>query len=185
MAPRNTLLLLFILLFFSCSFACSAFAEERDAWVPKGRVGLLGVGLMQFGMPVSQAVRILGVTLIEDRATSGDPDICYFIHPNGKSEPISFLVREDKVVRVDVSSSKVKTVSGLGVGSLEKDLLKRWPKQLQRRKHPVDPKRRYLEFVPLAKHEKNYRMIFETDGTRVIRFRVGLLPGVANSDGCS
>lgn len=182
MALRTALVPIFLLFF---AFLSSAEAEDNDAWIPKGKVRLLGVGLMPFGMPVAQAIRILGVTLIEDRLASGEPDKCYFIHPNGTSETISFMVLNAKVVRADVSSARVKTESGLGVGSLEKDILKRWPKQIRRIQQNSDSKHHFLEFIPLAKHEKDFRILFETDGKRVTKFRVGLLPGVGYSDGCS
>ena len=43
----------------------------------------------------------------------------------------------------------------------------------------------YLTFVPRDKTDQNYRVIFETDGQRVTRYRAGKLPEIGYIEGCS
>ena len=43
----------------------------------------------------------------------------------------------------------------------------------------------YLTYVPKDKSDRNYRVVFETDGKRVLGFRAGKLPEVEFVEGCS
>jgi hypothetical protein len=42
----------------------------------------------------------------------------------------------------------------------------------------------YLTLVPTTPADTLRRIVFETDGRRVTRYRTGLLPYVANVEGC-
>jgi hypothetical protein len=62
-------------------------------------------------------------------------------------------------------------------------------KQLYRDRLKVSPHKylrgHYLTFTPTGQTDRNYRLIFETDGHRVVNYRVGKMPEVAYVEGCS
>jgi hypothetical protein len=43
----------------------------------------------------------------------------------------------------------------------------------------------YLTFIPQDRPDRNYRLVFETDGDRVTNFRSGQVPEVEAIEGCS
>jgi hypothetical protein len=43
----------------------------------------------------------------------------------------------------------------------------------------------YLTVVPTSKADSPYRIIFETDGKRVLNYRAGIRPQVEYVEGCS
>lgn len=40
-------------------------------------------------------------------------------------------------------------------------------------------------FIPRDEEDSNYRVIFETDGQKVVRYRAGKLPEVGYIEGCA
>ena len=60
-----------------------------------------------------------------------------------------------------------------------------YPGQIDVTEHPFEQRGHYLIFLPKDNADKNYRIVFETDGNRVTNFRSGKLPEVEYPDGCS
>ena len=119
-------------------------------------IRLDGVGPLTFGMSLAQA-RAAGVRLMVEAA---------------------------KVVRVDVDSAGTRTAAGAAVGMAEADVRGRYPDGLQVRPHKYDPKGRYL-IVQGTAEDSAQRLIFETDGQRVVRYRAGVTPAVEYVEGCA
>lgn len=91
----------------------------------------------------------------------------------------------DVIARIDIDNPKITTVSGAKVGDTEARIKSLYPGQIKVTPHTYNgPQANYLTFVPKNKAEQNYRVIFETDGQRVTRYRVGKLPEVEYIEGC-
>lgn len=152
----------------------AASVGRQDEW----RVSLRSIGPIQFGMPVSEARRLL-----RDRGAAPAGD-CDFWQPRNVPPGVSFLVEHNRVMRVDVDSATVATASGARVGDSEARILELYGDRIVRRPHEyLDGS--YLTYVPRDAADTNFRLVFETDGRRVTTFRAGRRPTVEYVEGCS
>ena len=141
-------------------------------------VRLEGIGPILYGMAASDARAALGDTL-------GDPtpaDGCLWLVPDGVPPGLRFMVESGKIARVDVDSAGLRTEAGDEVGMSESDLRARYPRA-EVRPHKYDTAGRYV-IVPDST-EPTRRLVFETDGQRVVRYRGGVVPSVDYVEGCS
>lgn len=152
-------------------------AGPADRWTIRSD----GVGAVTFGMSLAEARAALGESL------SGAPSdgSCGFVVPPGAPAGVRFMVEQGKVVRVDVDSSGVRTQAGTEVGMSEGDVRGRYATALRVQPHKYHPKGRYLVVQGTAPADSARRLIFETDGERVVRYRAGITPAVEYVEGCA
>lgn len=143
-------------------------------------IRLDGVGPLTFGMSLAEARAALGDSL----ASAPRDGSCGFAVPLGAPPGVRFMVEAGRVVRVDVDSSGVRTAAGAEVGASEADARSRYPDGLRVQAHKYDPKGRYLIVLGSAPADSSRRLIFETDGQRVVRYRAGITPAVEYVEGC-
>jgi hypothetical protein len=94
------------------------------------------------------------------------------------------MIVRDTVVRVDVSSGSFATSWGDRVGDTESQVLERHRGHVSVQPHKyTGPEGHYL--VVSDPSDTLHRIVFETDGKRVLRFRAGRLPEVEWVEGCS
>jgi hypothetical protein len=149
-------------------------------------VTLYGIGAVSVGMTVEEASRAAGVSLISE-GESGSSG-CSYVRPQDQPRGmIGFMVTDGRIARVDISGdSRIKTLSGLGIGSTETEIEARFPGQIEVTPHEYVQGGHYLAFVPRDESDRSYRIIFETDPNgRVTRFRSGKLSEVAWVEGCA
>ena len=103
----------------------------------------------------------------------------------GGPEGVSFMVASGRVVRADVTGGTVTTLSGAAVGDSETAVQARYSGQLQVSPHKYVPAGHYLTLVPSDAADAGFRLIFETDGSKVTGFRAGADPEVSYVEGCS
>ena len=144
-------------------------------------IRLDGVGPIRFGMTLADARAALGDSLIV--APPGGE--CGFTVPRGAPAGVRFMVEQGKVVRVDVDSAGVRTAAGAEVGMSEAEVRGRYPVGLRVQAHKYDPKGRYLVLQGAQPADSARRLIFETDGQRVVRYRAGVTPAVEYVEGCA
>jgi len=150
---------------------------EAEPWT----IRVDGVGPIRFGMALADARAALGDSLIVT-PPGGE---CGFTAPRGAPAGVRFMVEQGKIVRVDVDSSGVRTAAGAEVGMSEADVRGRYPVGLQVQPHKYDPKGRYLVLQGTQPADSARRLIFETDGQRVVRYRAGITPAVQYVEGCA
>ena len=95
------------------------------------------------------------------------------------------MVVKGRIARVDVTEGPVKTRSGAAVGDTEAQVQARYSGNLQSSPHKYVQGGHYLTLVPSDAGDASFRLIFETDGTKVTRFRAGRQPEVSYIEGCS
>jgi hypothetical protein len=144
-------------------------------------IRLDGVGPVRFGIALADARAVLSDSLIV--ATPGGE--CGFTAPRSAPAGVRFMVEQGTIVRVDVDSSGVRTAAGAEVGMSEADVRGRYPVGLRVQPHKYDPKGRYLVVQGAAPADSARRLIFETDGQRVVRYRAGITPAVEYVEGCA
>lgn len=145
------------------------------AWV----AGMHGVGPITFGMTIEQAAKVAGGTVAHPPGGS-----CGFVSFRAVPHGARFMVSYDTVVRVDVDSAHVPTDAGARVGMTEAEVQHRYANALRVTPHKYMSDGHYLTQLPRSPADSAYRVIFETDGSRVTRYRAGLEPHVENVEGC-
>ncbi|PSF34554.1 hypothetical protein C7H19_18485 [Aphanothece hegewaldii CCALA 016] len=173
-------------LFFGMAFlsfsliVMTAMAQEK--LTTQSKVTINAIGSIRVGMTPQQATQSSGVPIVlNDRP---DPQCAYY-KPQGKPKDIWFMVNNGTISRIDIVNPQITTLSGAKIGDTEAQIKSLYPGQIQVTPHKYVEKGHYLTFVPKDAVDKNYRLIFETDGKRVTRYRSGKLPEVEWVEGCS
>lgn len=162
-------------------------------------VGLSNVGPVVIGMTIEQLSQAAGVPLIRqpdfDVATAEKK--CAYISPgtipgyvpppnSGNKSPLAFMIVDGKLARIDILGGEFKTRAGIKVGSTEQEVQNSFGNSspLPPRAF-IGPPYRYLTATPRQADQANFRLVFESDGAKVVQFRVGQLPQVEWKNGCS
>lgn len=160
----------------------------------QAKLTINSIGSVKVGMNLPEAAAAANAKLY---VTYAGNDSCYYLNMEGELKGVSFMVTKDDVksrqkyitsdiiARIDIDTPKVTTVSGAKIGDTEARIKSLYPGQIEVTQHEYNTKGHYLTFVPRNKAEQNYRVVFETDGQRVIRYRSGKIPEVQYVEGCS
>ncbi len=158
-------------------------SQAASSFSTESKTSLRGVGPIRIGMTLEQAREVLG-ELHSDLEATADPKACYYVVPVHGPEGISIMVSQDRIARIDIVSTAFSTISGARVGDPEKRVLSLYRSRLKVASHQYDENGHYLIFTPKDQSDKNYRLIFETDGKVVTSFRVGRVPEIEWVEGC-
>lgn len=139
----------------------------------------MGWGPIRAGMSVAEARAVLGGELAEPRNRE-----CDHVAPPGGPKGVLLMMVGGQVARVEVTDTTVATAAGAHVGDPEARIHALYPARVQTGPHKyVDG--HYLVVRRGAGADSMYRLVFETDGRRVTRFRGGRFPEVEWVEGCS
>ena len=148
----------------------------------QSKVSIYGIGPVRAGMTIAEASRAAGTPLIKGNS-GGEIYGCFYYKPQGGPEGISFMVRNGKIARVNISNQRITTVSGAKIGDTEEKIYSLYPGQIQVTTS-LSGRGHILTFVPTSAQDKNYRLVFETSKGSVRFFRSGQLPEVEFIEGC-
>jgi hypothetical protein len=138
-----------------------------------------GWGPIRAGMSVADARTALGGDLPE--AANRE---CDHVRPPLGPNGVLIMTVGGRVARVEVSDTTVPTAAGARVGDTEARINALYPGRVQTGPHKyVDG--HYLVVRRGAGADSVYRLVFETNGQRVTRYRAGRLPEVEWVEGCS
>ena len=112
--------------------ALAAAPAVADDW----RVTTGGYGPAKIGMTVAEASAALGTKLVSEGPV--DEPTCHYMRPEPAVEGLWFMISDDHVVRVEVTTAGIKTRSGLGVGDSEARVKQLLPSAEQRGVGSVD-----------------------------------------------
>lgn len=151
---------------------------------PPPTVDEFGMGALRAGMTISEAARIVGGSFA---APPGGAKICGYAIWREAPPGVIVMLDEGLVARIDVTrDSRVATTKGARIGDTEARI-----KELYKGRVAVTPHEytdgHYLTVTPPpgTGEDRNYRLVFETDGNRVLRYRGGKLPQVGWVESCS
>lgn len=151
----------------------------------QSKVYINGIGSVRVGMTITEASKAAGTKLIRESGYETNLS-CFYVKPQGEPKDIGFMVTNKRISRVDVWKNKsITTLSGAKIGDTESRIRSLYPGQIQVTPHKYVQGGHDLIFIPKDAVDKNYRLLFETDGKRVTRFRSGKLPEVEFVEGCS
>jgi hypothetical protein len=128
-------------------------------------------------MTVAEARDALG-EFAADQTSTG----CSHVLLPGAPGRVLAMIVEGRVVRVEIKGGPVATTTGARVGDSESRIATLYPGRVRVEPHKYATGH-YLIVSPDA-GDDNHRIVFETDGRRVIEYRAGLLPEVAWVEGC-
>lgn len=135
-------------------------------------------GKVKTGMTVSQASQALGTKLMRGK---GYEDGCYYVAPKQGFKGVRFMVTKGTIARIEIESKEYATDKGAKIGDTEakiKSLYKGvqvYPQKYNEKKHDLE----------VYSDDKQYLIIFETDGKHVTGFRAGKAEEVGYVEGCS
>lgn len=140
-----------------------------------------GIGPVRTGTTLPQLSALLGE---EVRAAYADVEVCDYVRPRALPPGVSLMVLSDTVARIDVDATGVKTVEGAAVGDSEQRVLELYKGRIHVEPHKyTGPEGHYLVVTPPG--DTLHRIIFETDGKVVTRYRAGPRPAVEYVEGCA
>ena len=137
-----------------------------------------GIGNIKAGMTL-QEVKVAtnnGITI------PARLDECAYIRPTSAPKGISLMVEKGTVSRVDITQGTVATTKGARIGDTEDRIKSLYPGQVKVMPHKYTDGH-YLVVSPPG--DADNRIVFETDGKKVLRYRSGKEPAVEYVEGCS
>lgn len=159
-------------------------APSFDAGVPDGELSaddllrMDRIGPVELGMGLTQAQEAAGVELRQVGDVLGR---CVYYAPRSKVPDVSFMVIDRVVSRIDVDgASTTTTEEGIGIGASEADVERTYPSVVVSKHHYTDG-----HYLRVLSDNAQTAYVFETDGTRVLRFRSGYVGPVDQDEGCA
>lgn len=150
----------------------------------RSQVFINGIGPIRVGMTVNQAAQAAGTKLVQIES-GGEEGGCFYFQPQREPKGIGFMVIDRRIARIDIWENKrITTAKGAKIGDTETRIKSLYPGQIQVTPHTYVEKGHYLTFVPKDNADKIYRLLFETDGTRVTQYRSGKVAEVEAVEGC-
>ncbi|MFP4007623.1 MAG: hypothetical protein ACLFV6_06385, partial [Spirulinaceae cyanobacterium] len=147
-------------------------------------LALTQFGPIEVGMTIPEATQAAGVPFTQ-QSSGGEEYGCLYYNLEPQVEGVAVMVVENRIARIDITSDHIKTLSGAGIGTTEAEIRRLYSGQIKSEGHTYDPDGKYLIFTPEDAKHRNYRVIFETDGSGTVqRFRSGQLPEVGYIEGC-
>jgi hypothetical protein len=148
------------------------------------KLGTNGLGPVLVGMTRSQAEQAAGRKFALDLITN-EGSTCTYGKPSGL-DGVGFMLIDGKVARTDVwKNTQITTLRGAKIGDSEARIKSLYGSQITVKPHPYVGTGHYLVFTPKDQADREFRVIFETDGQKVTRFRSGQLPEVEYIEGCA
>jgi hypothetical protein len=132
---------------------------------------------VRIGMTLAAAAAVLGAPF-EPSTEQGE--CIYRRHPVVPAG-VLFMQIGDRIARIDVRSFSVRTDRGVGPGDSEAFVRDAYGTALVSSPHKYTNDGRYLILAPDPAH----RLVFETEGGWVTRYRLGRVPEVEWVEGCS
>lgn len=148
---------------------------------PSLTVGPEGIGSVRVGSTLAQLNAAIGETLKPAYQVN---DQCDVVHPSHLPAGVTVMIDADTVARVDVDTTGVLTAEGAGVGDTETRVLDLYAGRISVEPHKyTGPEGHNL--VVRFPADSMVRIIFETDGKKVLRYRAGRRPAVEYVEGCA
>ncbi|MES2125181.1 MAG: hypothetical protein V4503_10895 [Gemmatimonadota bacterium] len=140
-----------------------------------------GFNGLKTGWPLARFNTAIGEQL---RPKYDISDQCDFVRPASFPAGVMAMVVLDTIVRFDITQPGVLTAEGVGIGDSESRIQEVYAGMVATEPHKyTGPVGHYLVVTPPG--DTLHRIIFETDGKTVLRYRVGNRPAVEYIEGCS
>lgn len=157
------------------SLAPNPFPPPSADWVAR----FDGLGPVTVGLSVAAATARYGAGYAPPPGTEG----CDYVRIPGGPVGALVMIERDSLVRIDITDARIATDRGVRIGDTETDVRRAYGGLVRQESHPYSgPEWHYLVVTPAQ--DSTRRIIFETNGWRVISYRVGLAKQVGYIEGC-
>ena len=147
-----------------------------------------GLGPLRIGVRIDEAAEALtafgataGTLTLPVRVANGST--CGYVLWRGGPSGVRVMVVDKRIARIDVDSASIATTEGVRVGDTEARVRAAYGTRLVESPHKYVRGGRYLS-ASSVDGDDSRRVVFETDGTRVMRYRAGVRPAVEYVEGC-
>ena len=140
-----------------------------------------GLAPLVVGMTIGEASAELKTGLVAP--PGADTSSCTYLQWSDAPEGVRIMTTAGRIARIDVNSGSNATAEGARVGDSEQRIDSLYKGRVVTSPHKYAPGH-YLTVTPTAPADGDYRIVFETDGQRVTRYRVGRRPAVEYVEGC-
>lgn len=148
---------------------------------PSWTIGLRSTGPVRYGMTLAQLGQATGDSLAGAPVGPG----CGYLTLAKAPAGLRWMIENGQVVRVDADSAALRTDRGAGIGMAEAEVNRLYRGELEVQPHKYVEGGHYLVYLSPERADSGLRVVFETDGAVVTRFRAGVLPAVAYVEGCA
>jgi hypothetical protein len=139
-------------------------------------VGPDGGGVLKFRMPLAKAIAATKGDFFTKRANLE----CSYFRTSRSPIGVKVMVADRVVVRIDVDSGSTATPEGIRIGSTEAQVNSAYGGRAATGPH------KYTDGnVITVTGDGDFRYVFETNGSKVTRYRAGVMPAVEWVEGCS
>jgi hypothetical protein len=147
------------------------------------RLNITGIGPVRVGMTLTKAIDATQSPWVVGESIDDEGD-CRHAHQEKGPKGLEFMFVGGKVARVEVDTPGIRTAEGAQVGDTEERIRALYPGRIKAEPHEYE-NGHYLIYTPKDPKLAKYRIIFETDGKKVTRYRTGILPAVQWIEGCA
>jgi hypothetical protein len=155
---------------------------SADQSMASWKVTEFGIGPVRAGMTTREAVATLkgaGVSAAEDSSKT-----CHYLRWSGPAA-VAVMLDEGVVARVEVGNRDIATKEGAKIGDAESQIQSLYAGRVIVQPHKYVTGGHYLVVKPVAPTDSALRIVFETDGKNVTKYRAGKQPQVSYVEGCS
>lgn len=158
-------------------------AQALPKLTESARASTYSLGPVRIGMTIPQAAAAAGLQFVQ--VESGGESHCKYYQPRKQLQGVSLMVTNGVIARVDIRNPRIKTLSGIKVGDTEERVKSIYGDRIQIKTHPYDRNGHYLIYIPRDLQDRKYRIVFETNGQRVVNWRFGKVEEVNWIEGCA
>jgi len=152
----------------------------EPAFTADSKLSTVGLDEVFFGDPVDVAAEQADTEWV-GLPPAGSVPQCYTVQPAGGPAGIVFTVFDGRIERVDITNPSITTRSGASVGSTQAGLFDLFGDRLEETEFDDGAD---IMFVPADADDREFRIIWRTDGVAATSMRAGRVPVVLPSAPC-
>jgi hypothetical protein len=138
-------------------------------------------GPLRVGMTAAQAARALGGGFAAPNGYSGGCGYAVLVKaPSG----LAVMLEDGKIARFEIRSGGIPTAAGARIGDTESRIKALYGSAVASTPHKYVSGGHYLTVTPPTLTDPAYRIVFETDGSKVTEYRSGKTPEVEQVERC-
>ena len=145
------------------------------------RVSFTSYGAARIGMTRHALEEALGEKLKSENPDA-DSESCEYVAPSGGYEGLSFMLINQRLARIDVTSPRVMTLAGARVGASQRAVMALYPGRVEVSPHAYTaPDGSYLT---VYSSDRRHGIRFETDHGKITVFYAGTAEAIQYIEGC-
>ncbi|MBM3794796.1 MAG: hypothetical protein FJW31_12165 [Acidobacteria bacterium] len=162
--------------------AAVALSAPADDWV----LYLRCAGQVRVGMSLAEVRRVLGDP--QASLEGLDPESvnnCAHVRSARLPDGLGIMFSKGRLVRLEAWYGEWRTAAGVRIGDTEARVRQLYPGRIHVERHHYVETGHYLRYTPASSADRDFGLLFETDGEKVTSVRAGTLEAVALVEGCA